>query len=62
MTQNPRNLKDPNLGRVLVRINSLIRIKTLFLERNRQRASQLKLIPIPNLFLEMLRLMHLSQF
>ena len=46
MTQHPRNLQDPNLGSVLVRKNSLIRIKILFLGQNRPQVNQLKFIKI----------------
>ena len=53
VTQGLRNLKDRNLDRVQVRTGLLIRIRTLFLGRNKLPASRLKFIPIPNLFLEM---------
>jgi hypothetical protein len=62
MTQPQGNLKDPNLDQVLVRTSSLIKIKILFLGLNKRQASQLKFILTPNLFLETLKLIRLSQF
>ena len=62
MTQHPRNLQDPNLGPVLVRKNSLIRIKILFLGQNRPQVNQLKFIKILKIFPEMLKIICHSQF
>jgi len=62
MTQPPKNLKDLNLDQVLAMISLLIKIKILFLGLNKRQANQLKFILTLNLFLEMLKLILLSQF